>query len=94
MSLPHTRALIKAALTGKLDGVDYSEHPVFGLQVPATCDGVPGEVLDPKNTWADKDAYDTKANDLASKFVSNFEKYADKANEEIMAAAPRVMEAV
>jgi len=89
MKLSYTRAMITAALTGQLDAVSYETHEVFGLHFPTTCPNVPAEVLNPRNTWADKAAYDTKANNLAAQFVKNFEKYADKANAEILAAAPK-----
>lgn len=89
MSLPHTRALITAALTGKLDKVNNSIHPIFGLQIPSSCEGVPSEVLEPRNTWADAAQYDQKAVELAVQFNKNFEKYADLASEEIRAAAPK-----
>lgn len=90
MKLPYTRAMITAALEGKLDNVSYEPHPVFGMMMPKECPGVPAEILNPRETWADKDAYDTKANDLAKQFVKNFEKYADGVGEEILAAAPKV----
>ncbi len=90
MKLSYTRAMLTAALTGGLDGVKYRQHPVFGVLIPAACPGVPAEILDPRNTWADKDAYDRTANSLAEKFVANFKKYADFANDEILAGAPRV----
>lgn len=90
MSLKYTRAMITAAMQGKLDNVEYTEHPVFGLAMPNECDGAPTELLHPKDTWADKSAYDATANKLAASFVENFEKYADNANDEIMAAAPKV----
>lgn len=89
MSLPHTRALITAALTGKLDQVTYDVHPIFGLQIPTSCEGVPAEVLQPRNTWSNRNDYDQKALDLAVQFNKNFEKYADLASEEIRAAAPK-----
>lgn len=89
MKLAYTRAMIHAALEGKLAGVEFEKHPVFGLEMPKSCDGVPGEVLNPRNTWADKEAYDKKANTLAEKFNSNFQKYADQANQEILDAAPK-----
>ncbi len=89
MSLKYTRAMITAALNGDLDNVEYHKHEIFGLDIPMECPNVPNEVLDPKNTWEDKNAYDDKANDLASKFVANFEKYSDFANDEIMAGAPK-----
>lgn len=90
MKLSYTRAMISAALNGELDKVQYTQHAVFGLSMPSSCPGVPSEILDPRNTWADKNAYDTKANALAEQFIKNFEKYADKANAEILAAAPAV----
>jgi phosphoenolpyruvate carboxykinase (ATP) len=90
IKLSYTRAMITAALNGQLDNVQFETHPVFGLQMPITCPEVPAEILNPRNTWSDKNSYDTKANDLANKFVKNFEQYADGASEEILAAAPKV----
>ncbi len=88
MSLKYTRAMITAALNGKFEKVEFTELPIFGLQMPITCPNVPASVLNPRNTWKDKDAYDAKAQSLANSFVKNFEKYKDRANEEILAAAP------
>ena len=88
MKLKYTRALITAALNGELDHVEYITHPIFGLNMPVTCPEVPDEILNPINTWADKDAYMKKALDLAGQFNKNFEKFADYANEEILAGAP------
>jgi phosphoenolpyruvate carboxykinase (ATP) len=88
MSLKHTRALITAALNHGLDKVQYENHEVFGLAMPLSCPGVPAEILNPRNTWKDKEAYDNKANFLANAFVKNFEKFASYANEEILAGAP------
>ena len=90
MKLPYTRAMITAALEGKLTDVKYRKHPIFGLEVPGAVPGVPSEILDPRNTWADKEAYDKTAAALAEKFVQNFKKYAEFANEEILAGAPSV----
>jgi phosphoenolpyruvate carboxykinase (ATP) len=90
MKLPYTRAMITAALNGQLDEVKFTKHPVFGMMVPGAVPGVPSEILDPRNTWADKEAYDKTASDLAEKFVENFKKYAEFANEEILAGAPHV----
>jgi len=90
MSLKHTRAMITAALNGELTDAAFETHPVFGLEYPVSCPNVPDEVLNPRNTWSDHDAYDKKANELAGKFVKNFEKFASYANEEIMAGAPKV----
>ena len=90
MKLPYTRAMITAALNGQLEGVKYTKHPIFGMQVPGAVPGIPTEILDPRNTWADKAAYDKTAASLAEKFVENFKKYADFANDEILAGAPKV----
>jgi phosphoenolpyruvate carboxykinase (ATP) len=90
MSLNYTRALITAALNGELDTVSYNHHDLFGVAMPTSCPGVPAELLDPRNTWADKNAYDEKANFLASSFVKNFEKFASFANDEIMSGVPQV----
>ena len=89
MSLSITRALITAALEGILDDVEYKTHEIFGLAMPKSCPDVPPAVLNPKNTWLDKQDYDDKANHLAREFNRNFEKFADGASREVMAAAPR-----
>ena len=89
MKLKYTRAMITEALNGGLDNVSYENHPIFGVAMPKECANVPDELLDPKNTWADKDAYDEKANALANKFSGNFEQFASYANDEIMAGAPK-----
>ena len=90
MKLPYTRAMITAALEGKLDNVEFEAHPVFGMMMPKECPGVPSDILNPRNTWADKAAYDAKAKDLAQQFVKNFEQYASGAGKDILAAAPKV----
>lgn len=94
MSLKHTRALITAALNGQLDNVEYKTHEVFGLSFPLSCPEVPSEILDARNTWADKAAYDATANKLAAAFNKNFEKYADYATEELLAGAPKVTQTI
>lgn len=88
MKLKYTRAMITAALNGELDNVDYKTHKVFGLAIPQTCPNVPAEVLNPRTTWEDKDAYDAKAHELAESFRKNFAKFEEFANDEIMAGAP------
>jgi phosphoenolpyruvate carboxykinase (ATP) len=90
MKLAYTRAMITAALEGKLDNVEYEAHPVFGMMMPKECPNVPSEILNPRNTWADKNAYDEKAIALGKQFVKNFEKYTSGVSEEILAAAPKV----
>jgi phosphoenolpyruvate carboxykinase (ATP) len=75
MSLKHTRALLTAALEGKFDGVAFETDPVFGLSVPTSCEGVPSDILMPRNTWSDKSAYDAKAQQLLDLFTKNYEKF-------------------
>jgi phosphoenolpyruvate carboxykinase (ATP) len=91
IKLRFTRAMITAALEGNLDNVNFETHDVFGLAMPTSCQDVPAELLNPRNTWKDKTAYDAKANELADKFVKNFEKFKEFASEEIMNAAPKVL---
>ncbi len=91
IKLKYTRAMITAALEGKLDNVTYETHEVFGLAMPTACPDVPAELLNPRNTWKDKAAYDVKASELAEKFVANFESFKEFANEEIMNASPVVL---
>jgi phosphoenolpyruvate carboxykinase (ATP) len=90
MSLQITRALITAALKGDLQNIPFVNHDIFGIAMPWFCPGVPSEVLNPRNTWIDKNAYDCKANYLADAFIKNFEKFAAFANPEILAGTPRV----
>ena len=92
MSLPHTRALITEALNRNLDKVEFETHPVFGVTMPTSCPNVPSEILNPRNTWNNKEAYDAKANELAVAFNKNFERFAAKAEKEILDAAPKVMQ--
>jgi phosphoenolpyruvate carboxykinase (ATP) len=91
MKLSYTRAMITAALTGKLDDVPYQKLPVFELSMPKLCEGVPAEILNPRETWADKNAYDDTASNLAAKFIANFEKFAAETSQDILNAAPKVM---
>lgn len=88
IKLRYTRAMITAALKGKLKEVDYETHPVFGVAMPTSCPNVPAEILNPRNTWKDKEAYDQKASKLAKFFTNNFSKFTKFTNEEIMAGAP------
>jgi phosphoenolpyruvate carboxykinase (ATP) len=92
MSLKITRSLITAALNGELNNVKYENHEVFGLSMPMSCPNVPEKVLNPKNTWSDKEAYDKKAIELARAFNENFEKFKEHASDEILAGAPKVMQ--
>lgn len=90
MKLKYTRAMITAALNGELDHVEYENHKVFGIAKPQSCPNVPSEILNPRNTWENKDLYDTKAVELAQKFKANFQKFESYANEEILAGGPLV----
>jgi len=88
IKLSYTRAMIRAALDGKLENADYEQLPVFNLAIPRSCPGVPQEVLNPRSTWENKDAYDSQIRSLACQFIKNFEKYAQGVTENILAAAP------
>ncbi len=90
MPIRFTRAIIRAALAGDLDGVLYETDPVFNLQVPRTCPDVPDEILSPRTTWADKHAYDAQAGRLAKMFVENFANFARTVPPDVVAAGPRV----
>lgn len=89
MHLPYTRAMVNAALAGELDGVETWIDPFFGLHVPKSVPGVPNEILNPRDTWADKYAYDRDAKELALKFIENFKKYAEGTSEAIKNAGPK-----
>ncbi len=90
IKLKYTRALIKAALNGELDDIQYQNHEVFGVSIPKECPGVPAEMLNPKCTWSDKEAYDQKTNFLAESFLNNFKKFEADASDEIILGAPKV----
>jgi phosphoenolpyruvate carboxykinase (ATP) len=93
IDLPHTRAMLRAALAGDLDDVETFTDPFFGLDVPKHIEDVPDEVLNPRDTWQDKDAYDEKARELTRMFAENFERYADSVSDEVVEAGPTVSEA-
>jgi phosphoenolpyruvate carboxykinase (ATP) len=87
MSLKITRALVNAALDGSLEKVEFVTEPSFGLSIPVSCPNVPAEILNPRNAWADKQAYDKTAADLAARFEANFKQF--NASEAICAAGPK-----
>ncbi len=87
MSLKYTRAMVTAALNGELDKVGYELDPIFNVYVPVSCPDVPSEILNPRNTWADKAAYDEAAKKLAQRFNDNFKKYTHMP-QEIVDAGP------
>jgi len=88
MKLAYTRAMVHAALDGKLDTVKTRTDPVFGLAVPQTVYGVPSDVLDPRGTWPDATAYDAQARKLAEMFRKNFERF-DGVAAAVRAAGPQ-----
>jgi phosphoenolpyruvate carboxykinase (ATP) len=89
MKLKYTRAMVNAVLSGELQKVPMTPHPVFQVAVPQSCPGVPPQFLDARGMWADKSAYDKAAHDLARRFIRNFEKFSG-VSREIAAAAPVV----
>lgn len=89
MKIAYTRAMVRAALNGALNGVSTERDPIFGVAVPTRVPGVPDEILLPRNTWKDKDAYDAQAHKLARMFAKNFEQFADLVRQEVRDAGPR-----
>jgi phosphoenolpyruvate carboxykinase (ATP) len=89
INLSYTRAMVKAALTGGLEKINFVNDGIFNLDIPVSCSGVPTEILDPKNTWPDKKKYESSARILARLFVKNFEKFG-KMPKEIQKAGPLV----
>jgi phosphoenolpyruvate carboxykinase (ATP) len=89
MKIAHTRAMINAALSGALDHVGYERDPVFNLDVPTSCPGVPSEVLRPRSTWKDAAAYDAQARKLAQMFAENFKGFEATAASDVKAAGPK-----
>ena len=89
MNIKHTRMMVTAALTGALDMVKYRHDDVFNLDVPETCTDVPSEILNPRNTWAEKEGYDNSARKLAQMFVENFKKFGNT-TKEIRDAGPQI----
>ncbi len=89
MAIDHTRTMVRAALSGALDDVEYEIDPVFGVEVPTSVPGVPADILRPRDTWPDPTAYDEKARELARMFATNFEAYADGVTSAVRDAGPR-----
>ncbi len=89
MEIKYTRAMLNAALNGKLEKVKYVKDSIFKVHVPTQCPGVPSEVLIPQNTWQTQKAYEKKAKELAAKFNENFKQYESYVSEDIKQAAPQ-----
>jgi phosphoenolpyruvate carboxykinase (ATP) len=88
MKIAYTRAMVNAALNGKLNDVDYVTDPFFGVEVPTSCPDVPAEILSPRGTWSDSKAYDEQARKLARMFVVNFKQFEDEVSDDVRMAAP------
>jgi phosphoenolpyruvate carboxykinase (ATP) len=88
ISIGYTRAMLEAALNGSLHEVDFSKDPIFGFEVPRSCEGVPSEVLDPASSWPSKAEYMEKYSQLASRFIENFKKFSKQATKEVVEAGP------
>ncbi|MDO9487632.1 MAG: phosphoenolpyruvate carboxykinase (ATP), partial [Sphingomonadaceae bacterium] len=89
MPIKVTRALLNAALDGSLKNAEFRTDPNFGFQVPVAVPGVDSTILDPRETWADKAAYDTKAQALVGMFINNFAQFAEHVDEGVRQAAPK-----
>jgi len=90
MAISHTRALLKAVLSGSLADVKMEVDPIFGFQVPTEAPGVPADVLNPRNTWPNGSDYDAQAKKLANLFHENFEQYKDKTPDKVYEAGPKI----
>jgi len=88
IKLSYTRAMIRAALNGELDGMPFKTHSIFGLTFPTACPNVPDTLLDPEKMWDNGDAYETQANKLALSFIENFKAYEAGVSEDILKGAP------
>jgi phosphoenolpyruvate carboxykinase (ATP) len=91
MKLDHTRRMVRAALADELDGVSTRTDPVFGLEVPERVDGVPPDLLEPRQTWGDAGAFDSQAARLADMFVENFRQFEDEVAPAVVEAGPRAV---
>jgi phosphoenolpyruvate carboxykinase (ATP) len=89
MKLSHTRTMVHALLRGDLDSAKYETDPVFGLHIPTVVKDVPADVLNPRHTWSDKNAYDEQAKKLAGMFRDNFAKFEKFVPESVKSAGPR-----
>jgi phosphoenolpyruvate carboxykinase (ATP) len=90
MPIEHTRALLNAALDGRLTAAEFEEDPIFGVAVPTSCDQVPPQILRPRGTWSDPAAYDAKAGELARRFHDNFEQFRAGVPDAVKQAGPRL----
>ncbi|UCH84460.1 MAG: phosphoenolpyruvate carboxykinase (ATP), partial [Candidatus Latescibacterota bacterium] len=89
ISIRHTRNLLDAALTGQLDDVQYRQDKLFGFEVPLTCPEVPEDVLEPSNSWGNKDEYWKKYDALAARFIENFKLFEKGCSREVIDSGPK-----
>ncbi len=90
INITHTRAMLSAVLNGQLDDIPMHKDPVFNLQIPSSCPNVPTEMLQPENTWSDKEAYHKTARKLARAFCSNFEKFSEMVSSDVTSSGPNI----
>jgi len=89
ISIRHTRNMLNAALEGKLNNVEYRKDKLFNFEVPLTCPDVPEDVLEPSNSWGNKNEYWQRYDALASRFIENFKLFANACSDEVKAAGPK-----
>jgi phosphoenolpyruvate carboxykinase (ATP) len=90
ISIRYTRAMLNAALTGKLKDVEFFTDPIFGFQVPKTCPDVPDHVLDPASSWPNREMYQQRYRQLAARFIDNFKKFDTVEAREVEQAGPKI----
>jgi phosphoenolpyruvate carboxykinase (ATP) len=88
ISIKYTRSMLNAALSGGLNDVQFVRDPIFGFEVPTSCEGVPAEVLNPASSWPSREEYDQKYRQLAARFVDNFKKFAPDCPQDVVDAGP------
>ncbi len=91
MEIAHTRIMVNAILDGSLNEVETVTDPIFGLNIPVSCPGVPDEVLNPRNTWKRAEDYDKKARELAGLFIENFKEYENFVSKQVKGSGPRIL---
>ena len=90
INLNWTRNMITSALNGNLNNINWETLPIFGLKYPTECEGVPSNILNPKDTWTDKELYDQTATKLATEFINNFKQFEDQTSNEITQSGPKI----
>ena len=88
ISIGYTRTILNAVLTGSLLGKEFTTDPIFGFEIPLSCEGVPSEMLDPLSSWPSREEYMSKYRQLAARFIDNFKKFASDCPPEVVEAGP------